>query len=151
MHTHTLLTHRYHPWSLLAYFTQPNHFDSCQPLCQPLFRPLCHVPTPPPQDALVYSNNDWVDSDVAELCTLLEGGELNACKSLWLSQNDITDEGMRMLAACLGGGALPALEQVHLHGNSQAGSESREKIRAARPELQVHYDGMGGARTNHAV
>ena len=55
------------------------------------------------------------------------------------------------LAACLKGGACPVLENVHVHGNASASHGSRESIREARSGIAVHYDGMGGARENHAV
>ena len=96
-----------------------------------------------------------VPQEITALCKVLEGieEEPGGCqtKQLWLSHNDISDEGMRVLARCLGGGAMPALEHIHIYGNARAGLASRESIRKARPTMQVHYDGMGGGRENHAV
>lgn len=109
----------------------------------------------PAMDALVFDSNGWGDAEITALCKVLVGmeDEPGGCRTrqLWLSHNDISDEGMRILASCLGGGAMPALEQVHIYGNTRAGLAARESIRKARPEMQVHYDGMGGGRENHAV
>ena len=102
-------------------------------------------------DALVYDSNGWGDEQIAALCRALVGVQLPDCKHIWLSHNDITDVGMKTLAECLKGDVVPGLENVHLHGNPSASHGSREEIRAARQGLAVHYDGMGGARENHAV
>ena len=44
---------------------------------------------------------------------------------------------------------------MHVHGNPKASFASREEIRQASDDretkVEVHYDGMGGARTNHHV
>ena len=108
----------------------------------------------PAMDALVYDSNGWSDVDIDALCKVLGGVKLGACKQLWLSHNDISDVGMQRLAATLEAGALPVLEQVNVYGNSQASFDSREQIRRAKENqspIQVHYDGRGGGRTNHAV
>ena len=108
----------------------------------------------PTMDALVYDSNGWGDDEIEALCKVLAGAQLGACKQLWLSHNDITDKGMEMLASVLQAGALPLLEQVNVYGNAKASFDSRESIRKAKEDqspIQVHYDGMGGGRTNHAV
>jgi hypothetical protein len=100
-------------------------------------------------DALVYDSNGWGDAEITALCRTLEGTQLAECKKIWLSQNDISTAGMGVIASCLKGGAVAALEDLHLHGNPRASFPSREAIREAKPGIAVHYDGMGGARTNH--
>ena len=104
-----------------------------------------------PMDALLYDSNGWGDAQIEQLCTVLSTTKLENCKQVWLSKNEIESDGMARLASCIGAGALPALEQVHVHGNFGASFASREEIRAARSGIEVHYDGMGGGRTNHAV
>ena len=100
-------------------------------------------------DALLYDDNGWQDAEITALCKVLSGVSLPNCTSLWLSRNDLDDNSMRQLTQLLEGGAMPLLEELHLHGNPKAAFKLREEVQAARAGLKVHYDGMGGGRTNH--
>ena len=102
-----------------------------------------------PMDALLYDDNEWQDAELAALCKVLSGCSLPNCTSLWLSRNDLGDDSMKQLTSLLEGGAMPLLEELHLHGNPKAAFKLREEVQAARAGLKVHYDGMGGGRTNH--
>ena len=53
-------------------------------------------------------------------------------------------------SSCVSISSKRCSDHTNLHGNPRAGFPSREEIRAAGPPgLEVHYDGMGGGRTNH--
>ena len=104
-----------------------------------------------PIDALLYEDNDWRDAEVEALCKVLRHVALPHCTSLWLSRNDVGDEGMKMIAKALGEGVLEAVEDIHLTGNPQASTESRDQVQDARAGLKTHFDKFGGGRTNHGV
>ena len=101
-----------------------------------------------PIDALLYEDNAWGDAEVEALCKVLCHVALPNCTSLWLSRNDVGDEGMRRVAKAISEGALDALEEVHLSGNPRASTGSRDEIQAARAGVKVHFDKLGGGRTN---
>ena len=102
-------------------------------------------------DSLLYDKNGWGDEDVQTLCRVLASVEMTECRHVFLSQNDFTDVGMHALASCLEDAAMPVLLNLHLNGHPKASFKSRDKIQEAKPGIAVHYDGMGGARTNHKV
>jgi hypothetical protein len=89
-------------------------------------------------------------SEAAIVCRLLRMDESRALRSLDLSHNALGDQGLdELVEALAAGGGAHALARLCLGANANISREAREsacaRLRAARPLLEVSWDGNDAA------